>query len=95
MAGPLSSVMMIATAGLLPSGANDPQIGASLDVSANLVAVLDDYDSLPVIQQFTEIVTAAGGNVLTANSVVPAELDRPQGVGAGLQESFSWPLGGR
>lgn len=70
MAGPLSSVMMIATAGLLPSGANDPQIGASLDVSANLVAVLDDYDSLPVIQQFTEIVTAAGGNVLTANTLI-------------------------
>lgn len=69
MAGPLSSVMMIASAGLLPSGASDPQIGASLDVAANLVTVLDDYDSLAVIQQFTDVLTAAGGNVLTANTL--------------------------
>lgn len=69
MAGPLSSVMMIAGAGLLPSGASDPQIGASLDVAANLVTVLDDYSSLPVIQQFTDVLTAAGGNVLTANTL--------------------------
>lgn len=69
MPGPLSSVMMIATAGLVPSGASDPQIGASLDVSANLVTVLTDYNSLPVIQQFTDILTAAGGNVITANTL--------------------------
>ena len=69
MPGPLSSVMMIATAGLLPSGASDPQIGASLDVSANLVTVLTDYNDLPVIQQFTDILTAAGGNVITANTL--------------------------
>jgi len=61
--------MMIATAGLLPSGASDPQIGASLDVSANLVTVLTDYNDLPVIQQFTDILTAAGGNVITANTL--------------------------
>lgn len=69
MPGPLSSVMMIASAGLLPSGASNPQIGASLDVSANLVSVLADYTNLPVIQQFTDILTAAGGNVITANTL--------------------------
>lgn len=69
MPGPLSSVMMIATAGLLPSGAGDPQIGASLDVSANLVTVMTDYNDLPVVQQFTDILTAAGGNVITANTL--------------------------
>ena len=69
MPGPLSSVMMIATAGLLPSGASDPQIGASLDVSANLVTVVTDYNDLPVVQQFTDILTAAGGNVITANTL--------------------------
>ena len=69
MPGPLSSVMMIATAGLLPSGASDPQIGASLDASGNLVTVLTDYNDLPVVQQFTDILTAAGGNVLTANTL--------------------------
>lgn len=69
MPGPLSSVMMIATAGLVPSGASDPQIGASLDVSANLVTALTDYNDLPVIQQFTDILTAAGGNVITANTL--------------------------
>jgi len=61
--------MMIATAGLVPSGASDPQIGASLDVSANLVTALTDYNDLPVIQQFTDILTAAGGNVITANTL--------------------------
>lgn len=69
MPGPLSSVMMIASAGLLPSGASNPDIGASLDVSANLVAVIADYNNLPVIQQFTDVLTAAGGNVITANTL--------------------------
>lgn len=68
MAGPLSSLMMTATAGLLPDGAADPGIGSSLDVSADLVTVLDDYSSLPVIQQFTDVMTAALGN-LSANTL--------------------------
>jgi hypothetical protein len=69
MAGPLSSVMMIASAGLLPSGAADPAIGASLDISANLVTVLNQYETLPVITQFTDILTAGSGNVLAANTL--------------------------
>lgn len=68
MAGPLSSLMMTATAGLLPDGAADPGIGSSLDVSADLVTVLDDYSSLPVIQQFTDVMTVALGN-LSANTL--------------------------
>ena len=60
--------MMTASAGLLPSGAANPSIGASLDVSGNLVTVLNNYDSLPVIQQFTDVLTAAQGNIITANT---------------------------
>lgn len=59
---------MTASAGLLPSGAANPSIGASLDVSGNLVTVLTNYESLAVIQQFTDILTAAQGNIITANT---------------------------
>lgn len=59
---------MTASAGILPSGAANPSIGASLDVSGNLVTVLTNYDSLPVIQQFTDVLTAAQGNTITANT---------------------------
>lgn len=59
---------MTASAGILPSGAANPSIGASLDVSGNLVTVLTNYNSLPVIQQFTDVLTAAQGNIITANT---------------------------
>lgn len=70
MSGPLSSVMMTATAGMLPQGAADPNIGTSLAVSANLTSAISSYTALPVIQQYTAIMTAAVGNVVTANTRV-------------------------
>ena len=62
--GPLSSVMMIAGAGMLPGASLLSGIGASLGVPAALTTALGSFTSLPITSAFSGIVTNATG-VLT------------------------------
>ena len=57
--GPLTPVTLIATAGMLPVNSTNPQIGSSLAVSSNLTAVIDDYENLPVVAQYINVMTLA------------------------------------
>lgn len=57
--GPLTSVTLIATAGMLPVNSANPQIGSSLAISSNLVSVLADYENLGVVAQYTNVMTLA------------------------------------
>lgn len=56
--GALSSVMMIAGAGMLPGASS---LGASLGVSSSLTSAIGSFGSLPITGQFSGIVTAATG----------------------------------
>ena len=65
--GPLSAVMMVAGAGLIP-GANIPGVGAALGVPTSLTSAIGNFTSLPITNQFSNIVTSAtsvlGGGTL-------------------------------
>lgn len=75
--GPLSAVMMVAGAGMLPGGKSNPGIGASLGVNASLISNLSNFTSLPITGQFSDIVTSAtgvlGGNTLTSLRTLGAD----------------------
>ena len=60
--GPLSSVMLIASAGLLDN--------QGLDVAANLSVALDSYTTLPVISELLEVIQDAedAGNLVISDS---------------------------
>jgi len=57
--GPLSSVMMTASAGLLPVNSSDPAIGAALSIPSNLTSAVNSYESLAVVTQYTGIISLA------------------------------------
>ena len=59
--GPLSAVMSIAGAGLLPGAAAVPGVGSSLGVSSALTSTLGGFNALPVTSQFSNIVSSATG----------------------------------
>ena len=59
--GPLSAVMSVAGAGLLPGAGAIAGIGAGLGVSAGLTSTLGSFTSLPITGQFSDIVTNATG----------------------------------
>lgn len=59
--GPLSSVMMIAGAGLLPGAGALAGIGASLGVPAGLTSALGSFTGLPITSAFSDIVSGASG----------------------------------
>ena len=62
-AGPLSAVMTIAGAGMLPGAASVAGVGSSFGVSTALTGTLGSFDALPVTQQFSSVVTAATGQL--------------------------------
>lgn len=59
--GPLSAVMMMAGAGLVPGAAAIPGVGAGVGVSASLTNAVSSFTSLPVVSQFSNVVTQATG----------------------------------
>ena len=59
--GVLSPVMMVAGAGLLPGAAGITGLGASLGVNSTLTSALGSFSSLPITNQFSNIVTSATG----------------------------------
>jgi hypothetical protein len=61
--GPLSPVMMIAGAGLLPGAGGIAGLGSSLGVSSSLTSAISNFTSLPVVSQFSSVVSAATGSL--------------------------------
>lgn len=59
--GPLSAVMSIAGAGMLPGAAAIPGVGSSLGVSSALTSSLSSFNNLPVTAQFSNVVSSATG----------------------------------
>jgi len=59
--GPLSAVMSIAGAGLLPGAGAVPGVGSSLGVSSQLTSAIGSFNSLPITGQFSNIVSSATG----------------------------------
>lgn len=59
--GPLSSVMMIAGAGMLPGAGAIPGIGTSLGLPAGLTSALGNFNSLGITADFSNIVSNASG----------------------------------
>jgi hypothetical protein len=59
--GPLSAVMSIAGAGMLPGAGAVSGLGSSLGVSSALTSTLGSFDALPVTGQFSNIVSSATG----------------------------------
>ena len=59
--GPLSSVMMIAGAGMLPGAGAIAGIGASLGVPAGLTSALGSFNGLGITADFSSIVSSASG----------------------------------
>ena len=59
--GPLSAVMSIAGAGLLPGAAGIAGLGSSLGVSSTLTSALGSFNALPITSQFSNIVSSASG----------------------------------
>lgn len=76
--GPLSSVMMIAGAGMLPGASALSGIGASLGVPAGLTSALGSFDSLGITSSFSDIVSGAsgvlGGGVLDSLRTLGADV---------------------
>lgn len=62
-AGPLSAVMNIAGAGLLPGAGAVAGLGAGLGVSAGLTSALGSFAALPITAQFSNIVSSATGSL--------------------------------
>ena len=56
--GPLSPVMMIAGAGMIP-GVSLPGVGAALGVAPGLTSAIGSFTSLPITSEFSNIVTSA------------------------------------
>lgn len=59
--GPLSAVMSIAGAGMLPGAGAISGLGSSLGVNAGLTSALGSFNALPITGQFSNIVTSATG----------------------------------
>lgn len=59
--GPLSAVMSIAGAGMLPGAGAIAGLGSSLGVSSALTGALGSFNALPITGQFSNIVSAATG----------------------------------
>lgn len=61
--GPLSAVMSIASAGLIPGAGSIPGIGSALGVSSSLTGAVSSFTSLPITSQFSNIVSSATGSL--------------------------------
>jgi hypothetical protein len=59
--GPLSAVMSIAGAGMLPGAGAVAGLGSSLGVSSALTSSLGSFNSLPITAQFSNVVSSASG----------------------------------
>jgi len=59
--GPLSAVMSIAGAGMLPGAGSIAGLGSSLGVSPALTSTLGNFNALPITGQFSDIVSSATG----------------------------------
>lgn len=59
--GPLSAVMNIAGAGMLPGAGAIAGLGSSLGVSSALTSTLGSFNALPITGQFSNIVSSATG----------------------------------
>ena len=59
--GPLSSVMMIAGAGMIPGASALSGIGSSLGVSSALTGALGSFNGLGITSQFSDIISSATG----------------------------------
>lgn len=59
--GPLSAVMTVAGAGLLPGAGAIPGLGAALGPASSLTSSIGSFTSLPITGQFSNIVTGATG----------------------------------
>lgn len=59
--GPLSAVMSIAGAGMLPGASGVAGLGSSLGVNATLTNTLTNFNALPITGQFSDIVSSATG----------------------------------
>lgn len=57
--GPLSAVMMVAGAGMIPAGAALPGVGTALGVNTSLVSNISNFSALPITSQFSSVVTSA------------------------------------
>lgn len=66
--GPLSTVMTIAGAGLLPGAGSIPGVGSALGINSSLVSNLSNFSSLPITSTFSNIVSSATG-VLGSSSL--------------------------
>jgi len=75
--GPLSAVMSIAGAGMLPGAGAIAGLGSALGPAAGLTSALGSFTSLPITGQFSDIVTNATG-VLSGGA-----LDSLRTLGAG------------
>lgn len=76
--GPLSAVMSIAGAGLLPGAGAIAGLGSSLGVSSALTSALDSFNALPIAGQFSDIVSSAsgilGGGTLSSLQTLGADI---------------------
>ena len=59
--GPLSPVMMIAGAGMLPGASSIAGLGSSLGVNSTLTSTLGSFEGLNITSQFSGVVTSATG----------------------------------
>ena len=59
--GPLSAVMSIAGAGMLPGAGAIAGLGSSLGVSSALTSTLSSFNALPIASQFSSVVSSAAG----------------------------------
>lgn len=80
--GPLSSVMMVAGAGMIP-GVSIPGVGSALGINTSLVSNLSSFNSLDITSQFSGVVTAATG------SLSGGILDSLRTLGSGIMPSLT------
>lgn len=59
--GPLSAVMSVAGAGMLPGAGAISGLGSALSVPASLTSAVSSFGSLPITGQFSDIVSSATG----------------------------------
>ena len=80
--GPLSPVMLIASSGLLDN--------QGLDISANLVPDIDEYETLPVISSFEGVLAnvAAAGNTVIKDDTAQSLRNLGAAVFPALTDSF-------
>lgn len=93
--GPLSPLMTIAGAGMLPGAGAIAGLGASLGVSAGLVNTIGSFLSVPVVNQFTDIVAGSGAlSSVVRNSLTSLGADIFPAITNAIPSSFVSALAG-